>query len=69
MRTLKIKSWALSLLVATVLYGSASATPRLTLPDTAFDFGYTPQNATISHKFWLISSGDDSLIILKVIPG
>jgi len=43
--------------------------PRLTIPETVFDFGFAPQNATISHKFWLISSGEDTLRILKVVPG
>ena len=54
-------------LVAAAL--SAQAAPRLTLPESDFDFGYVPQNSTISHVFWLKSDGDDSLKILKVVPG
>jgi len=47
----------------------ASAAPRLTLPETVFNFGYCPQNSDVSHKFWLISTGDMPLKITKVIPG
>ncbi len=46
-----------------------SAAPRLTIPESVFNFGYVPQNSKISHDFWLFSTGDDSLKILKVIPG
>jgi len=59
----------LSFLTVLILASAAFASPRLTMPETVFDFGYAPQNATISHKFWLISSGEDTLKILKVIPG
>ncbi len=51
------------------LFAAAYGAPRLTMPETVFDFGFAPQNATISHKFWLISSGEDTLKILKVVPG
>jgi len=49
--------------------GSAHSAPRLTMPETIFDFGYVPQNATVSHYFWLYSTGDDTLKILSVRPG
>jgi len=48
---------------------STQAAPRLTIPESSFDFGFVPQNSKITHDFWLYSSGDDSLKILKVIPG
>jgi len=48
---------------------SALSAPKLTLSDTAFDFGYVPQNATVSHDFWLYSTGEDTLKILSVKPG
>lgn len=61
----------LAVLAALILAiaGSAWSAPRLTLAENVFDFGFAPQNATISHKFWLISSGEDTLKILKVVPG
>jgi hypothetical protein len=48
---------------------SAIASPRLTLPETVFNFGYVPQNSQVSHSFWLLSTGDETLNILNVIPG
>ena len=52
-----------------MLFSVASGAPRLILEESEFDFGYVPQNALISHIFWLKSAGDDSLKILNVIPG
>ena len=49
--------------------GAVCAAPRLVIPETTFNFGYAPQNAKITHEFWLKSSGDDTLKILKVTPG
>lgn len=43
--------------------------PLMTMSETEFDFGYVPQNSKVSHVFWIHSAGDDSLKILKVIPG
>ncbi len=56
----------LLLLAATVTGWSA---PRLVLPESEFDFGYSPQNSSISHVFWLKSAGDDTLLIKNVVPG
>jgi hypothetical protein len=47
----------------------AGAAPRLTIPVTEFDFGYSPQNSAIGHIFWLHSTGDDTLKIVRVTPG
>lgn len=51
------------------LTATLQASPRLTLPETVFNFGFAPQNSDISHKFWLISTGDLPLKITNVIPG
>lgn len=60
----------LSLLIGVVLaFGTASAAPTLVIPNETFDFGFVPQQSEISHEFWLHSVGDDSLRILKVVPG
>ena len=48
---------------------SVLATPRMTLPETEFNFGYAPQNSKLSHVFWVHSTGDEMLKILKVVPG
>ena len=57
-------SAAISLAAAPV-----SAEPNLTIPESIFDFVYAPQNSKISTVFWLKSTGDDTLKILKVVPG
>lgn len=48
---------------------SIQAAPQLMMQDTVYDFGYVPQNAHISHIFWLKSVGTDTLRIVKVTPG
>jgi hypothetical protein len=48
---------------------AVSAAPELSLSELSFDFGYVPQNSNVSHVFWLKSTGDDTLIIQRVIPG
>ncbi len=60
---------AKGLAVAVILTGSLQSAPRLILQESSFDFGYVPQGARISHVFWLKSAGDDTLKILKVMPG
>ena len=52
-------------LMAPMLMGA----PLMVLPETEFDFGYVPQNSKVSHVFWIHAQGDDSLKILKVVPG
>ena len=49
--------------------GAAFAAPTLIIPNETFDFGFVPQQSEISHEFWLHSVGDDTLKILKVVPG
>ncbi|MBN2226636.1 MAG: hypothetical protein JW763_04675 [candidate division Zixibacteria bacterium] len=49
--------------------GVALAQPKLTIPESIFDFGYVPQNSKISHAFWLHSTGTEDLKILSVKPG
>lgn len=59
----------LILLLVLLAAGSLAAAPRLTIPESTFNFGFVPQNSKISHDFWLESTGDDTLKILKVVPG
>ena len=67
MKRMKLVFWTAGLaLLWTVSVHSA---PRLTIPETSFDFGYVPQNATVSHVFWLYSAGDDTLKILTIKTG
>ncbi len=55
--------------IAMTVASSAIGAPRLVIPETDYNFGVAPQNAKVSHVFWLYSKGDDTLQILKVIPG
>ena len=48
---------------------AVQAGPRLTVHSPEFNFGMTVQNATVSHSFWLHSTGDDTLRITEVKPG
>ncbi|HUU45808.1 MAG TPA: hypothetical protein VM118_08745 [Acidobacteriota bacterium] len=43
--------------------------PMLSVPETTFDFGYVPQGAKISHVYWLINTGEDTLFIQDIKPG
>ncbi len=49
---------------------STNATgPKLEVPETNFDYGYTVQNAKIAHVYWLKNSGTDTLKLKDVRPG
>ncbi len=56
-------------LVLALLAGVAWSAPRMTIHEADFNFGFVPQHSKISHDFWLMSTGDDELKILKVVPG
>ncbi len=49
--------------------GASLAAPRLTIEESTFNFGYVPQHSKVSHHFVLRSTGDDTLKIIKVVPG
>lgn len=61
--------FTLSPAAAVVMAVTAYTAPRLTIPDDEFDFGFSPQNCQIAHTFWLHSTGNDTLKIVKVTPG
>ncbi|MEW6051384.1 MAG: DUF1573 domain-containing protein [Candidatus Zixiibacteriota bacterium] len=46
-----------------------AAAPQLTVPQEKHDFGFVPQNAKVSHVFWLRSTGTDTVRIANVVPG
>jgi hypothetical protein len=46
-----------------------SAQAELTITEDNFDFGYVPQNAKVSHKYILESTGTDTLRIVDIRPG
>ncbi len=73
----KVITIAISLLTASVLFAQ-SKTPELSafppsnakvqVNETSFDFGHMPNDASVSHSYWLHSRGGDSLKILRVKP-
>jgi len=65
----QFKLLASLLVVVILLAGAAWSAPRLTIMESEFNFGFVPQHSKISHDFWLLSTGDDELKILKVVPG
>ncbi len=66
---IKVKFLALFSFCLLLLPGMVFAQPKLTIPDSIFDFGFVPQNSGISHVFWLHSTGTETLKILSVKPG
>ena len=49
--------------------GTALAQSSLLIKEPIFDFGYVPQNSTISHVYWLYSNGKAPLKIESIQPG
>jgi len=64
-----LASLLLTILLFAVSAVDIQAGSRITVDKTAFDFGYVPQNARISHVFWIHSTGDAPLKITDVKPG
>jgi len=42
---------------------------RMQLSETEFDFGVAPQQAYLSHSYWLKNVGRDTLEIIQIRPG
>jgi hypothetical protein len=42
---------------------------KLVIPETMFDYGYTPQDTKVSHVYWLKNDGTDTLRLADVRPG
>jgi hypothetical protein len=65
----KLLVTALVVLGLVIVSGMALGAPHMRLSETEFNFGYVPQHSKISHDFWIYSDGDDTLKIIKVVPG
>lgn len=57
------------LVLISIISGPAKAEPALMIREPIFNFGFVPQNSTISHVFWLHSNGTDPLEIIDIKPG
>ncbi|MEW5994137.1 MAG: DUF1573 domain-containing protein [Candidatus Zixiibacteriota bacterium] len=45
------------------------AGPAVEIPEPEFDFGRVYQKSKIAHTFWVKSAGDDTLRIVRIVPG
>ena len=59
------------ILFSLVIFGSVDilAAPRIEIPNHEFSFGKTLQQVGLSHSFWIKSVGEDTLRIIKIVPG
>ena len=48
---------------------SKAGSPKISLSETFWNFGRTPQHSRVSHTFWIKNMGSDTLRIRKVKPG
>ncbi len=71
MRKLALIGLSVLLMVAAVALAQETKGQgaKLYIDQTSFDFGYIPGGETVSHSFFFLSKGTDSLKILKVQPG
>lgn len=58
-----------SLLLALVLWVGLAAQPKIEIPSNKFEFGISPQNATLVHYFWFKNPGTDTLRITDIVTG
>lgn len=54
---------------STAVVEKKTVNARLEVLETEFRFGYAPQNAKISHNYWLRNAGPDTLHLSDVRPG
>ncbi|MDH3889659.1 MAG: DUF1573 domain-containing protein [candidate division Zixibacteria bacterium] len=64
-----IKVLLLSILGLTVLFTTVEAGADIEIAEDSFNFGRAAQHAVLSHRFTIASTGDDTLVINKVVPG
>jgi len=59
------------ILFSLVFYGSVDtqAAAGIEVPNHEFSFGKTLQQVGLSHSFWIKSVGEDTLRIIKIVPG
>jgi hypothetical protein len=55
--------------VSSIITNVFAGQPKLLIPETTFDFGYTPTKTMISHYYLVKNVGTDSLKIDNVKPG
>ncbi len=66
---MKMRIAVLTVITLGLMIGAAWAAPVLEIPESEFNFGRTAQHATVAHTFWLKSTGDEPVEVVKVVPG
>jgi hypothetical protein len=66
---MRVRAAVLTVMLLGLMLGVGYSAPVLEIPETEFNFGRTAQHATVAHTFWLKSTGDEPVEIVKVIPG
>ena len=64
-----VLSSLLILLLVLAATGAARAKAGIEIPNHEFFFGKTLQQVGLTHSFWIKSVGDDTLRIIKIVPG
>lgn len=64
-----MRNWLLTIAMIAGISGISAASPKVEVPETAWDFGHVPQNSTLTHDYWIKNVGTDSLKIIRVKPG
>ncbi len=54
---------------ALIVAGSAAAGPEISISETEFIFGLAPQNAKVTHTFWIHSIGTEAVNIERIQTG
>jgi len=68
--TIRALTVAVALIVATAAHTTAQEQtgPRLKCATEIFDFGFVPQDATVSHTYWLRNTGTETVEIKQIKP-
>jgi hypothetical protein len=60
---------SLSLVLVFFLCASVYAGPQAAVSEAAFDFGKVGQECTLTHTFWIRSTGTETLRVISIWPG
>lgn len=66
---MKMRIAVLTVTILGLTFGSVMGASKLDIPESEFNFGRVSQHASVAHTFWLKSTGDEPVEIVKVIPG
>jgi len=59
---------ALTTLTSILPMAGVHASPKIRLEPSAFDFGFVPAEAKVTHRYWLANDGSDTLVVSQVKP-